>query len=149
MESQRLLGFNKPNNFAKEQMNTNMQNDNGYQGGNFNVNRYQQNQNTYNNMSNQGTNMNMNSYTNMNMNNNYVCTSNSKYLDNFNSTELPRKVDPKFARKISKKDPLYKELKETIERYIEYANLELDYHNIHEAKERLEAVSYYISNITD
>ena len=104
-----------------------------YQAGNFNVNNYQQNQNAYNN----------------NNNNNYSNASGSNYLDNFGSPGLPLKVDPKFARKVSKREPAYKELREIIERHIEYANLELDYHNVHEAKERLIAAQYYLANIVE
>ena len=128
--------MNNNNNNNNHQNNNNMQQQQqqqSYQAGNLNVNNYQQNQNAYNN----------------NNNNNYSNASGSNYLDNFGNPGLPLKVDPRFARKVSKREPAYKELREIIERHIEYANLELDYHNVHEAKERLIAAQYYLANIVE
>ena len=109
-----------------------MQQPQSYQSGSFDVNSYQQNLHDNNN--------------NYNNNANY---STSNYLDNFGSPGLPLKVDPRFSRQVSKRDPAYKELRELIEKHIEYANLELDYHNVNEAKERLKAAAYYLSHIVE
>ena len=66
-----------------------------------------------------------------------------------NNGRLPRKVRPEFRLPMSKSDPQYPQLRDQIAEHIEYANLELDYHKITEAREHLEAAAYYLKNVTD
>lgn len=50
---------------------------------------------------------------------------------------------------MSRRDPQFDKFEEEICRLIEYANLELDFHNVDEAKKNLEKARYYLQNIED
>ena len=104
-------------------------------------------------------NQNFQQFNNNNMNNqNQMCNLGggnqntnigSFYDPKKNKNYIPKLVNPTFNLPMRRSDSNYPNLKNTIEDLIENATQELDYHKVNMARENLEAVAYYISNIID
>ena len=109
---------------------------------NSNTNTQQPQQPQMNQMTQQQMNYNQ---TNLSTNQN----NNKPFVPVNNNGKLPKKVRPEFRLPMSKSDPQYPQLRDQIAEHIEYANLELDYHKISEARAHLEAAAYYLRNVTD
>lgn len=75
--------------------------------------------------------------------------SNKPFVPIVNSGNIPKKVKGEFKLPMKKTDPQYAKLRDQIAEHIEYANLELDYHKISEARDHLEAAAYYLRNVID
>lgn len=89
-----------------------------------------------------------------NQTNNYSQPQPSAPMNNIPQNNVPvvsAPTQPKinFKLPMSRRDPLYERFEEEIAEHIEYANLELDFHKIDEAKKHLETAAYYLKNIVD
>ena len=90
-------------------------------------------------------------YSNNNMNQSMNINNNigEFYEPKNNNNYIPELVNPVFNLPMRRNDPNFINLKAAIEDLIENATQELDYHKVNMARENLEAVAYYISNIID
>ena len=75
--------------------------------------------------------------------------SNKPFVPIVNNGRVPKKVRGEFRLPMKKTDPQYPQLRDQIAEHIEYANLELDYHKVSEARDHLEAAAYYLRNVVD